>query len=124
MIHDIDIILSLVDSKVQHIEAFGQSTVSNHEDFANVRITFQNNTIADITSSRVTKEATRMIRICQKNSYILLDFMRCEAFLYENIDQDVKKSKLRINKKDALQVELQAFVSCVKSGKKTAGFRP
>jgi predicted dehydrogenase len=118
MIHDIDIILSLVNSKVKNIEAIGLSTVSDHEDIANVRLSFQNNVIADITASRVTKEETRKIRIFQKGSYLVLDFMHAEAFFYEHKKDSIKKSKIRIRKKDALQVELKSFIDCVKTGKK------
>ncbi len=118
MIHDIDIILGLVNSKVKSIEAVGVSTVSEHEDMANVRLTFQNNSIADITASRVTKEETRKIRIFQENSYILLDYMHQEAFLYNNINEKVDKIKIKIRKKDALKVELKSFVECVRKKQK------
>jgi len=118
MIHDIDIILGLVNSKVKNIEAFGLSTVSEHEDMANVRLTFQNNTIADITASRVTKEETRKLRIFQEESYILLDYMHHEAFLYKKSDKGLEKSKVRFRKKDALKVELNSFIDCVRNNKR------
>ena len=124
MIHDIDIILGLVHSKVKDIEAVGISTVSDHEDLANVRLTFQNNVIADITASRVTKEETRKIRIFQEHSYILLDYKHQEAFLYEKADEATEateateRKKVRIRKKDALKVELKSFIDCVRNGKK------
>ncbi len=118
MIHDIDIILSLVNSKVKHIEAVGISSVSDHEDLANVRLTFANNVIADITASRVTKEETRNIRIFQKDSYILLDFLHKEAYLYKKGDKGLEKQKVRMRKKDALKVELKSFISCVRNNKK------
>ena len=118
MIHDIDIILGLVKSRVKDIEAVGISTVSDHEDLANVRLTFQNNVIADITASRVTKEETRKIRIFQENSYILLDYMHQEAFLFSKSGKKLSKQKIRIRKKDALKVELKSFVDCVRNRKK------
>jgi len=117
MIHDIDIILSLVNSKVKDIEAFGQSTVSDHEDVANVRLTFQDNTIADITASRVTKEEVRKLRIFQEHSYILLDYMHHEAFLFKKND-NLKKTRIRFRKKDALKVELKSFINSVKNNRK------
>ncbi len=118
MIHDIDIILGLVKSKVKDIEAVGISTVSDHEDLANVRLTFQNNVIADITASRVTKEETRKIRIFQEQSYILLDYKHQEAFLYEKSPKKIDRKKIRIRKKDALKVELKSFIDCVRNGKR------
>jgi predicted dehydrogenase len=118
MIHDIDIILGLVNSKVKHIEAVGISTVSDHEDLANVRLTFQNNVIADITASRVTAEETRKIRIFQEHSYILLDYMHQEAFVFEKTYRKLNKEKVRIKKKDPLKVELKSFIDCVRNDKK------
>ena len=118
MIHDIDIILGLVNSRVKSIEAVGMSTVSAHEDIANVRLTFQNNAIADITASRVTKEETRKIRIFQEKSYILLDYLHQEAQLFKNSDKGPEKTKIRIKKKEPLKVELKSFIDCVKNMKK------
>jgi len=118
MIHDIDIILGLVKSRVKSIEAVGMSTVTDHEDAANVRLTFQNNVIADITASRITKEETRKIRIFQEHSYILLDYMHQEAFLYRQDKETPSKEKVRIRKKDALKVELKSFIDCVRTGKR------
>ncbi|MBU0683523.1 MAG: Gfo/Idh/MocA family oxidoreductase [Candidatus Omnitrophota bacterium] len=118
MIHDLDIILGLVNSKVKKIEAVGISTVSDHEDLANVRLTFQNNIIADITASRITQEETRKIRIFQEESYILLDFMHQEAFLFNRDGIKVHKEKIRIKKKEPLKVELKAFINSVRTRKK------
>ena len=114
MIHDIDIILGLVNSKVKNIEAVGISTVSDHEDLANVRLTFQNNVIADITASRVTKEETRKIRIFQEESYILLDYMHQEASIFNQSDKKLSKEKIRIRKNNPLKVELKSFIDCVR----------
>ena len=70
MIHDIDIVLGLIKQEVAKIEAVGLSTMSDFEDVANVRLTFEDGTIADITASRVTKDVVRKIRIFQEESYI------------------------------------------------------
>lgn len=118
MIHDIDIILGLVDSKVKNIEAVGIKAVSDHEDIANVRLTFQNNVIADITASRVTKEETRKIRIFQEESYILLDYLHQEAFLFQGSDKKLTKKKIKIRKKEPLKVELKSFIECVRTRRK------
>jgi len=118
MIHDIDIILGLVGSKVRNIEAVGVSTVSEHEDIANVRLSFQNNVIADITASRVTNEDIRNIRIFQEHSYILLDYKHQEAFLFKRGKKGIEKTRIRIKKKEPLKVELKSFIDCVKKGKK------
>ncbi|HPN72788.1 MAG TPA: Gfo/Idh/MocA family oxidoreductase [Candidatus Omnitrophota bacterium] len=118
MIHDIDIVLGLVRSKVKNIEAVGIITVSDHEDLANVRLTFQNDVIADITASRVTKEETRKIRIFQEDSYILLDYMHQEAFLFQRSGRKLLKKKILIRKKEPLKVELKSFIDCVRNEKR------
>jgi len=118
MIHDIDIILGLVNSKVKNIEAVGMSTISDHEDMANVRLTFQNDVIADITASRVTSEETRKIRIFQEHSYILLDYMHQEAFLFTKSNNTLNKDRIKIIKRQPLKVELKAFVNCVHQKKR------
>ncbi len=118
MIHDIDIILGLVHSKVKKIEAVGISSVSDHEDLANVRLTFENNVIADITASRITKEEVRKIRIFQEDSYILLDYMQQEAFEFLKQASNIQKNKIKIVKTPSLQAELASFIECVRTRKK------
>lgn len=118
MIHDIDIILSLVRSEVKKIEAVGMSTVSEHEDLANVRLTFANDVIADITASRITKEEVRKIRIFQEKSYILLDFLHQEAFKFQKRSDSIEKKEIEITKRPSLQAELDSFITCVRSRKK------
>ncbi len=118
MIHDIDIILGLVKSPVKNIEAVGMSTVSEHEDVANVRLTFKNDVIADITASRVTNEEVRKIRIFQENSYLLLDYKNQEAVMFHKSGEKIEKEKIKIRKKEPLKVELKSFIDCVRNKKK------
>ncbi|MBN1353873.1 MAG: Gfo/Idh/MocA family oxidoreductase [Candidatus Omnitrophica bacterium] len=115
MIHDIDIILSLVKSEVENIEAVGISTISPHEDIANVRLTFKNGAIADITASRVTKEEVRKIKISQKDSHITMDYLHHEAFVFKKTDKKVTKEKIKIQKKEPLKEELKSFVNSIQN---------
>ena len=115
MIHDIDIILSLVKSEVKSIEAVGISTISQHEDIANVRLKFKNGTIADITASRVTKEEVRKIKISQEDSHITLDYLHHDAHIVKNIHGKVLKEKIKIVKKEPLKQELKSFISCIQN---------
>lgn len=117
MIHDIDIILSLVNSEVKTIEAVGVSTISDHEDIANVRLTFKNGAIADITASRVTKEAVRKIKISQEDSYITLDYLHHDAYIVRKSRGKVSKERIKIVKKEPLKLELKSFVSCIQNKK-------
>ena len=118
MIHDIDIILGLIKSHVEKIEAVGVKIVSEHEDTANVRITFVNKTVCDLTASRVTKKSTRTIKISQEDSYIYLDYLTQSAILYRKKGHRIKKKKIRIRKEESLKKELESFVHCVLNNKK------
>lgn len=75
MIHDIDIILNLVKSKVKTIEANGVGVLTDTVDIANTRITFENGCVANITASRVSLKKMRKMRIFQRNAYISIDFL-------------------------------------------------
>lgn len=118
MIHDIDIILSLVKSEVESMEAVGISTISPYEDVANVRLNFRNGAIADITASRVTKEEVRKIKISQRNSYIILDYLHREAHMVRKIDGRILKEKIKIEKKDPLKQELKSFIASIENDTK------
>ena len=75
MIHDIDIILNLVKSKVKSIEANGVGVFTDTIDIANTRITFENGCVANITASRISLKKMRKMRIFQRNAYISIDFL-------------------------------------------------
>ena len=75
MIHDIDIILSVVDSKVRTINASGVSVISETPDIANARIEFQNGCVANLTASRISLKNMRKSRFFQKDAYISVDFL-------------------------------------------------
>ena len=79
MIHDIDIILSLVNSNVKFISANGVSVMSDTPDIANVRIEFDNGCVANLTSSRISMKKMRKMRLFQKDAYIGIDFLEKKA---------------------------------------------
>lgn len=81
MIHDIDIILSVVNSKVKHISASGVSVISDTPDIANARIEFVNGCVANLTASRISLKNMRKSRFFQKDAYISVDFLekKCEV---------------------------------------------
>ena len=74
MIHDIDIILNLVNSDVTSIQAAGISVVSDHVDIANARLTFGNGCVANVTASRISTKNERKLRLFQQDAYISVDF--------------------------------------------------
>ncbi len=88
MIHDIDIILSVVDSPVKQINASGVAVVSNTLDIANVRIEFKNGCVANLTASRISLKKMRKLRFFQKDAYISLDFLDKEAQIVRLYDKE------------------------------------
>ena len=81
MIHDIDIILSVVDSKVKNIQASGISVISETPDIANARIEFENGCVANLTASRISMKNMRKSRFFQKDAYISVDFLEKKSEL-------------------------------------------
>lgn len=75
MIHDIDVILSVVKSPVKHINASGVAVISDTPDITNARIEFENGCVANLTSSRISMKNMRKSRFFQKNAYISVDFL-------------------------------------------------
>ncbi len=90
MIHDIDIILSLVKSEVKDIVASGVAVVSNNIDIANARIQFENGAVANVTASRISQKRMRKMRIFQRDNYIALDFITGVSEVYRLIPVDEK----------------------------------
>jgi len=115
MIHDIDIVLGLVNSPIKKIESVGVPVLTQFEDIANTRLTFKNGCIANLTASRISDEWLRKIRIFQKDTYISLDYKEAKACVYKKDGAQITKLDLPIEKEQPLQKELQSFVDCVTS---------
>lgn len=124
MIHDIDIILSIVRSRVARINATGAPILSENIDIANARIEFENGCIANVTACRVSRKKMRKMRIFQKNKYISIDFLARETDIYwlsENSQSASEASpkkqilfrKISIPEGNPLKEELEAFIKAV-----------
>ena len=121
MIHDIDIILTLVKSEISRLDASGTPVLSRKEDIANARLKFENGCVANMTASRLTRDEMRRIRVFQKNAYISLDFSKQELVIYRKVTRPHKEivvEKPKIAKGEPLKEELESFVECVREGKK------
>ena len=118
MIHDIDILLWLIQSPIKSIEAVGVKVLTKHEDIANVRLTFKNGAVCNITASRVTEKAMRKIRMFQPNAYISLDYIRQDAIIYTRKLGMIVANKIDIKKEKPLQKEIAAFLDCIRTNKK------
>jgi len=88
MIHDIDIILHLVNSPVKQIDASGVGVVTDNIDIANVRLTFENGATANVTASRISLKKMRKFRIFQKDTYVTLDFDKGSADIFRLTEKD------------------------------------
>ncbi|HZV13390.1 MAG TPA: Gfo/Idh/MocA family oxidoreductase [Candidatus Kapabacteria bacterium] len=92
MIHDIDVILSLVQSPVVQIDANGVSVVSDTVDIANARIRFANGCVANVTASRISQRQMRKMRIFQNDAYISIDFAQPVVEVFKLIDSDAQSA--------------------------------
>jgi len=90
MIHDIDIILSVVNSKVKNIHASGVTVISDTPDIANARLEFENGCVANLTASRISMKNMRKSRFFQRNAYISVDFLekKCEVVKMKDVPND------------------------------------
>ncbi len=121
MIHDIDIILSFVDSSVKKIESVGAPVFSDKEDIANCRLLFENGCVANITASRISYKSERKFRVFEKDRYISLDYEKQDFVVYKkkkekiNSPGDVKRIKPSFRKKEPLKEELESFLQSIKT---------
>ena len=119
MIHDIDLVLNLVDDKVVKINASGASVVSAFIDLANARLTFKNGVVANLTASRVSDKQMRQMRIFEKNCYSALDLQASVIKCLEVDDnKKIKNKVIKVKKDNALFLELQSFVNSITTNTK------
>ena len=120
MIHDIDLILNFVRSKIRAVYASGVPVVSEHVDIANARLEFENGCVANVTASRISTKNERKIRLFQRDAYVSVDFSKKEITAIQqdsNVDcglipgMDVKQVSFETG--DALENELKSFVNAV-----------
>jgi predicted dehydrogenase len=124
MIHDLDVVLSLVASPVAEIRAVGLPILSGKVDIANVRMQFESGCVANFTASRVSTERVRKMRFFQPQQYISLDFGRQDALVFSVGEQDplgtpsinpqIQISKPRVAAEEPLRAELQSFLRSVR----------
>jgi len=112
MIHDIDIILSLIPSPVKRIRAFGFSLMTEKIDEARAWMEFENGTAASLTSSRISKEKERKMKVFQRNSYIELDYQEGVLELRSRTDP-ANPEIVRPEYREPLKEELKDFIHCV-----------
>jgi predicted dehydrogenase len=123
MIHDIDIILALVDSPIERIEASGTQVLTQGTDIANARLTFKNSCVANVTASRISLKTERKMRLFKPNAYISIDFQHKiltkhrtgKKKMFPGVPEIVTE-KLIFKESDALLAEIKHFVHCIQTG--------
>lgn len=123
MIHDIDIILSLVPGEVTHVSAVGVPVLSSGVDIANARLEFSSGCVANVTASRVSREPVRKIRIFEHDTYVSIDYNERGIAVYRKQDDSVDEQGFpkissniqRFEQADTLLSEIKAFVNSVEN---------
>jgi DUF1009 family protein/predicted dehydrogenase len=123
MIHDIDIILTIIDSPVKFIHASGVSVLSRLPDIATVRMEFENGAVANLTASRISIKSMRKLRIFQENCYFSADYSEKRAYaVYKEAESgedgfpQLSLENFEIIEKDALEEEISSFMRAVRAG--------
>jgi predicted dehydrogenase len=113
MIHDIDIVLSLVPAPVREVRAVGIPVLSQKADIANARVEFEDGCVANFTASRVSFEKTRKLRFFQPHDYISVDYATQTGTVVSLRMGRVIERKLEPQNQEPLSVEISAFLDCV-----------
>ncbi len=130
MIHDLDVVLSFVNSPVNEIRAVGLPILSGKTDIANVRLEFESGCVANFTASRVSTERVRKIRFFQPRQYVSLDYSRQDVLVFSvgaggaeqsgtpSVNPQIKVAKPPISAEEPLQAELRSFLDSVRTRSK------
>ncbi|MFN2476595.1 MAG: Gfo/Idh/MocA family oxidoreductase [Chthoniobacterales bacterium] len=125
MIHDLEIILHLVRSPVQTIDAVGVPVLSRGEDIANARLRFEDGCVANITSSRISPERMRKIRVFQEDAYLSLDYQNQSGEIYRRSATGIQREEVEIEREEPLKQQLASFIECAATGRapRVSGFQ-
>jgi predicted dehydrogenase len=126
MIHDLDAVLSFVNSPVKEVRAAGLPILSNKVDIANARLEFASGCVANFTASRVSTERVRKLRFFQPQQYISIDYSRQDVLVFTvgsnegvpSANPEIKISKPEIRAEEPLHAEIQAFLHSVRTRQK------
>lgn len=115
MIHDIDIILSLVNSEILDIRATGAKVMTDNIDIAHARIEFENGCVAEAVTSRIANKKTRQLKVFQHNIFLTLNYQSQEVVCYKKNNGSVSKEIKKPDGKEPLKEQLLSFIECVKN---------
>lgn len=124
MIHDIDIILDIVDSEVERIDAKGVTVLTSDTDIANARLRFRNGCVANVTASRASLKVERKMRMFMPNRYVSVDFQNRVLAQYRKGDREmfpgvpeIVSEESVFESGDALLEEIKHFAACIREGR-------
>jgi len=121
MIHDLDLVLSLVRSEVAAVDSVGVNALTDKVDIANARLRFENGAVANLTASRISTDRVRKLRIFEADAYLSLDTAEQSAVVYRlkrgsGTRPEIVKEDVPVEREEPLAVELRAFVAQVRGG--------
>jgi predicted dehydrogenase len=121
MIHDLEIILHIVGSEVEKIDANGLPAFSETEDICNARIQFKNGCVANVTASRIAPKGVRQYRVFYTDAYLFLDYDKRSGIIHTKDKENFKviRTKIPVDDHNALEKELENFIACVAESKTT-----
>jgi predicted dehydrogenase len=114
MIHDLNLVLSLLQQKVTEIRAVGVPVLTDKVDITNVRLELENGAVANLTASRVSQERIRKQRFFGSEHYISVDTKEQEVKGYRLAGRDIQPLMIEVSKKEPLRAENEAFLQCVR----------
>jgi predicted dehydrogenase len=125
MIHDLDVVATLVGSGIRSVDAVGVPVLTPRVDIANARLRFENGCVANLTASRVSQEKIRKLRVFERDRYVSLDYQTQEAVRYQLVPgnapggrPEIRKDELGVTREEPLRRELEDFLRAVTTGAK------
>jgi predicted dehydrogenase len=119
MIHDLDLLLSVVRSEVQGIEAVGVNVLTPKADIANARLRFASGCIANVTASRISRERVRKARFFQNDAYVSIDYAAQELEIFRLVKGNgrpiIQGGKIAVDNEEPLRRELEDFIDAVRT---------
>jgi predicted dehydrogenase len=119
MIHDIDLVLTMVDSDVERFDAVGIPVMGKTEDIVSVRLKFKNGSVANMTASRVSQEPMRRFRVFQEDCYLSMDYGQHSGVVLKRNRIGLARKDIELNEKNALAAELEDFIAAVKASQES-----
>lgn len=124
MVHDLDIISTIIGSPIKSVSASGAMVYSATPDIANARIEFQSGAVANVTASRISLAGERKLQLFQEDAYITVDFQNRKASVYRKGEGEtapgqpaVKIDQIEVPQRDQILAEIEAFIEAVADGK-------